>query len=401
MVRKFMSRLFIVDPVCAQVLGHNLTSLSKFRSYFSSFKSFDKIICLASKLLPASISEELSVKRCFSFYYMNRINVRDEDGNSFQDYRVGQTEYEELQFDIAEIDMIDFFEEEGVQSTDSLFFPSVDYYSCLALFAKLRRTSPQKSPNVFLRFIGVMEYACSLIPDPKRELLRQLSDLIKKGYPIRVSAESAAYAQHLAMLINREVSATPVPPFHDILPITDDGPFVVISPGSGRMDKGFGLLPEIVGNVWKSHPEANVRFIVQNLPSWDLAHNMHTAAQVYAGPGVEVLPPSIDFQGIVELFKQCHLVLMPYSPSIYEMRSSAILTEAVGYGRQLLTSKGTGFESEVAYFGLGHVCSSIEDYSELIFKLSKRPRSELHQTAVFARSRYTSYCLSQYKEWLK
>ncbi len=88
----------------------------------------------------------------------------------------------------------------------------------------------ERTPAVFLRFIGVMEYANSTLVDPKRELVRQISDLISRGYRINISAESAVYADKLADEIGSPVAATPVPPDHQLMPPSDAKDFCVISP---------------------------------------------------------------------------------------------------------------------------------------------------------------------------
>lgn len=400
MVGEKMPRLFILDPVCAQVLGHNLTSMVKFRSYFSSFARYEDIVCISSRLLPRSVAQKHGVERAFGFYYLNRINILDEDGNAVVDANIKLPDYEEMQQEEANLDMDKLFENYEIGNADSLFFPSVDFCSCIALFHKLRGSSPQQLPDIFLRFIGVMEYANSMLADPRRELVRQLRDLIELGYPIHVSAESAVYADKLSELIGSPVAATPVPPDHELLPMSENADFHVISPGSGRIDKGFNILPDIITEYRQKHPHSKVKFLIQNLPMWDLVHNMRSASQLYSAPGVELLPASISFEEMSEMFQQSHVVLMPYASDIYALRSSAILTEAVGYGRQILTSKGTGFEMEVSYFGLGQVCETVSDYVDAIHELSQSSRRILNSRANQARYRYSLYCLAQYKGWM-
>ncbi len=143
----------------------------------------------------------------------------------------------------------------------------------------------ERTPAVFLRFIGVMEYANSTLVDPKRELVRQISDLISRGYRINISAESAVYADKLADEIGSPVAATPVPPDHQLMPPSDAKDFCVISPGSGRVDKGFNLLPDIVAEYRRRYKQSDVRFVIQNLPMWELQYNMKSASQLYAAPG--------------------------------------------------------------------------------------------------------------------
>ncbi|TWB67817.1 hypothetical protein FBZ87_11360 [Nitrospirillum amazonense] len=396
-----MSRLFILDPVCAQLLGHNLTSLVKFRSYFSSFSYYDSIIPVASRLLPEAFAQENEVEQAFHFYYHNRMKVSDAQGRAIVDATAVLPDYEERMLELATTDAREFFERFSIGAADSLFFPSVDFFSCLAIFEMLRTLPPERAPRLYLRFIGVMEYSCRLYPDPKRELLRQVKDIISRGYPVFLSAEASVYADHLAELLDAPVAATPVPPFHDILPMDDGEEFVVVSPGSGRIDKGFNLLPSIISDFRRSYPRLKVRFLIQNLPPWDLEHNMKSASQIYAAPGVELLPSSISFEEMTAMFRRAHLVLMPYAADIYELRSSAILTESVGHGRQIITSRGTGFEKEVSYFNLGLVCADVGGYVAALAQFSQMSRRQLTNRANQARHRYTTYCLSQYKEWLK
>ncbi len=88
MGRNKLSRLFILDPVCAQVLGHNLTSLVKFREYLKSVTNHDEIICVASKLLPSAEARKHLLKQDFGFYYLNRINILNENGSPVADASV-------------------------------------------------------------------------------------------------------------------------------------------------------------------------------------------------------------------------------------------------------------------------------------------------------------------------
>ena len=396
-----MKRVLLADPVCAQLLGHNLSLLINFRKYILSLNLYDKVELVSSTELPENLSTEFDVERLFHFYYHNRMNISgSRKFNSFKkdaDHR----NYEEECIDFAIEDFRNLISRLDVKNDDSIFYPGVDFYGAFGALQELQRHTVELAPSLYLRFMGVMEYSSRLFPDPRRELLRQIRACISKGYRIRLSAESSLYADHLATALEEPVAATPVPPFQSCHDLDGGDEFVVICPGSGRIDKGFNILPEIVKMFRINHEDKNVRFVIQNLPPWELENNIKYVTQLYATPGVEVLPASINFHEMSQLYKRSHIVLMPYDPNTYAMRSSAILTESVAYGRQVVTSRGTGFEGEVAYFNLGKLCSSVVEYADAIAQYSSMARSHLTSTSNQVRQRYVKYCSSQYREFLQ
>lgn len=393
-----MHRILVVDPVCAQLQGHNLTSLKIFQKYLASLRPEATVSCVASRNLAPELANRDAIHAHFNFYYHNRMKLSDPSGRPIDAVDAFD---EEDQEGLAIEDFKSLREEYDLDNGDAIFFPSVDFYGALGALQLLEAYAPADAPSLYLRFIGVMEYASSAYADPQRELLRRVRRAMSKGYRVKIAAEASPYAAKLSRLLKTVVAVTPVPSNQSLVPLPEDGPFTVISPGSGRADKGFNLLPQIISILRQRYPALYIRFIAQNLPSWELKHHLNAASQLYAMPGVSLRNSSIDFSEMDEIFRSSHVVLMPYSEHIYALRSSAILTESAGYGRLVVTSTGTGFENDVRYFCMGRVCRTPEEYAEAIADYAQMPRRDLEQLSAQASRRYSIMCAAEYEDWFR
>ena len=275
---------------------------------------------------------------------------------------------------------------------DAICYPSIDFHSLEGLVENIGALKRAGNPKILLRFIGVMENAARGFADPLRVALANVRILIECGLDVRLSAETPRYAEMLAIALNAKVSVTPSIEHGSMLPLPEHDFIHVVCPGSARGDKGFFELQNIFSSVRRRDPDLRVRFTTQILPDNEIVHQQVYHTKLYALPGVTVLPASISAEEMAGLYANCDLVLLPYEKDTYKYRGSAVLAEAVAYGRPVLTLDGTAFADQVRFFSIGEVCASGGELVEAIFcvrrdaaRHASRPR-ESCSPSLFCRS---------------
>lgn len=391
-------RLFICDPVCALPYGHNAVALAYFGKAFR--ETYNDITLVCCKHLPRSLVETHGFEPFYEFYYNEFIRlpggVADELAVPAA-YRSFSDEFEA----VATSDADRLLDKHEMTRSDTLLFPSVDFYGVVGLLNALARRSVERRPRVLLRFIGVMETATHNYRDPVSELAARIREARDLGIEMAISAETPRLADSLSELLEIDVITTPYPDLHDPLPMPSLGPFVVYCPGAARSDKGFFQLHEIFSAVRKADPTLQIRFIAQTLNPRDGLHQQDYLSKLYAIPGLELLESTISDAEMRQNYRRCGMVLLPYDVEIYRNRGSAAMMEAACFARPLVTMAGTAFSEQVQWYRLGHVVPSVEAMVDTVLALAREPRDKLVRRALRARSRFISDVSAAYSNWLK
>lgn len=408
------ARAFICDPVCAQPFGHNVLGLK----YFSDAARplFREVLPLASRLLPQRILEEYGFTGAFDFYYHRQIEL------GFQHRRpsarrdvTGKLIDAEQQS--AEKDFKALFDRYRPNGHDAIIFPSVDYYGAIGAFSALTSIDPRQAPSFYIRFIGVMENASSNGQTGLRPMLRQLVELIKTGYSIKLCAETPRYADYLAQEIGSVVDVVPYPPHGEIALATpqdaceNDGadgggsasqsrPYIVSCPGSSRVDKGYLSLLEIFRRTRALDPDMRIRFVTQGLPVHDALHYSNYTNQLYAIPGVQIMPSALTEEQINTGYRQTDLVILPYDNAIYRYRGSAVFMECLARGIPVIALAGSAFCEQITYFGAGVVVDSIEEIVNEVVRHSMHSQQRTRIQLAQARHRYNIDASHAFANWI-
>lgn len=388
-------RLFICDPVCAQPFGHNVAALNYFSNAFSDV--FEEIVPLCCKHLPEKTVDEYGFVPFYDFYYREYISIATapklgaESASGFADPLEAQ----------ATRDAKRLIQSYGIDNTDTLFFPSLDIYGVVGLLNALAEQPIARQPKIFLRFIGVMENASRTYRDPERELLRRLVIARAAGARIALSAETPKLADRLAALLCAPVAVTPYPTIATAFPFPPAGPMICFCPGSARYDKGFLLLRELFLSIRQRDPDLAIQFVVQNLPDRDAVHHDGYISQLYAMPGVELLSSMISEREMIRHYRNASVILLPYDHIVYELRGSAALMEAACFGRPVISLDRMAFSEQIRYYGLGTVCSSLEEMANAVIGLEQEDREHVAQRALQARHRLTADMDGSYERWFR
>ena len=392
-----LRRMLICDPACVQMIGHNVAAMKYFRDSLAGH--YDAVLAFCCRLLPKRAAETHSLVPLFGFYYDGYLKIDRPEPDD--DEAATSAEFGDPLELMATEDSRRLLRQFAVTADDSVFFPHLDFYGVLGMVNALLERPREICPTLYLRYIGVMENASHGFRNPLAELNLRVREGLDAGLRIQLCAETPSYADFISQALAAPVSVVPIPTDTPMLPHPADGPFVFLCPGSARHDKGFVQLWTIFSEIRRRDPELTIRFITQTLPDRDIVHWQNLASQLYALPGVELLPTMISAAEMQRLYRRSHAVLLPYDPETYRYRGSAVMMEAAGCGRPALTLAGTGFAPQIAYYGLGRVMPTIEAMIDAALDMARTPRAVLERQAAQGRYRFMSDTVAAYKSWLR
>lgn len=393
-------RMFICDPICVLPFGHNAPAMAYFRSFFQP--DFDRIVCCVGLPFGRDAAAANGFRQHFRYLYNDVMPVDGGAEASADTNADGDGPWpNDASSRTATQDYLRLIRQEAMGRHDIVFLPSADFYSVHGLVQALRQLPPSDSPRVLIRLIGVMENASHVVLDPMKHLCAAIEAARRGGHRILVAAETPVYANHLAASFDLDVAMLPYPLLADAMPLPGAGPFVVASAGSARFDKGFLDLLPIIREVRRLDRGLDIEFRIQGLTDRHIVHHQPYTSQLYAMPGVVLLPAVLTHDEMRELYAGCHAVVLPYEHSVYQMRGSAVLMEAIAYGRHAIARGGLGFSCQIAYYQNGALCSTNDEFAHAIVEAARLPTEVLQRRLTLARTRYQHDTASAYRVWME
>ena len=382
--------ILILDPICFQPFGHNLAAINRYSEYFAS----KGVQCKAhvSKDFPRASINLLPSNTEFSFshYYSRTFHP---DNRSHFTYQILDADLLEL----VENELSSAIQKSISKKDTAIFFPSIDHYSARAL-ANLNNKGCLSGTTVFIRWIGVMEnchYSTSRSWCPT-DIVKLLND-----DRFRHTAESRNYANLLSEALGKNVIPTPTYVFSDPLPypMTPSNEFRIAFPGSAREDKGFLKIKEIVDIFKSKYTDINLKVVAQMLPPLELTHHFNNVRDLLKFSNVKIYPYSVSQQQLDSYIADSELIVAPYSDSIYEYRSSAMMAEAACYERQIVATSNCGFSDDIFELNLGKCCESVVDFADAIYSYATMEGSRLQFLGAQSRKKYTEYAHQSYSKY--
>jgi glycosyltransferase involved in cell wall biosynthesis len=397
-VKADIQRIMIVDPVCVLDYGHNLALLKYFHKLCDGL--FPNVMSFCGEALPKRLINDSAIKPWFDFCYHDYM-PGIQRGQSAAAVETEGWRTLDIYEAIATRDAKRLFDHYDIGPDDAILFPGADFYGVIGMLNVILEMPPSQRPQLFLRLIGVMEVASHAYRSPIDEFVDRLHEAFEAGVRIHLSAETTVWADKIALKVEQPVSVTTFPPTAPFHPLPAEGPFVVFCPGSARLDKGFLDLFDIFSSVRRLDPDLSIQFISQTLPYSTAQHYEKYISQLYALPGVKLLPPSISTELMNECYARCHAVLLPYENSTYSERGSAVLLEAAYVGRPAVGIEGSGFADQIRYYGLGRLVPSKADCAGAILEMARTPRRRLAAQAQQARHRFGCDAESSFVQWFR
>jgi glycosyltransferase involved in cell wall biosynthesis len=152
------------------------------------------------------------------------------------------------------------------------------------------------------------------------------------GEQLRLLADTAPLALLWSAALNLPVATAPLPVVAPPVRNAPPGqPPQLLFAGGARVEKGYGLLPNLVQMLG-----GEARFTIHSGPvdtSADpLVQRAHRQLRALAGPGLTLLELALPAAEYLSLLRAADLVLLPYDAQAYGPRSSGILAEARAAG---------------------------------------------------------------------
>ncbi|EIZ80797.1 hypothetical protein WSK_0601 [Novosphingobium sp. Rr 2-17] len=367
--------------------------MENFRKFIGCY--YDEVVCLGGRRLSETISARNGIERFFDYYYNDAMPLPKSDMDTTILHTHGQ------KAKAAKEDLTRLLKRLKVGPADTLCYPSIDFYSLLALADAIDELRAAGSPKLLIRLIGVMETASSAqYAKPLSVALALINRLCEAGLDIKLAAETPRYAEYLAIQLERSVAVAANIELREQVPIAGGENFTVICPGSARYDKGFLTLADLFNSVRQRDPEMRIRFRTQILPDRDLKHQLDYLITLYSIPGTTILSSQLPAEELVTMYEKADLVLLPYAHDVYQFRGSAVLIEAMCSGRHCLALDGSAFVDQMRYFGGGTACSSIADMADKIITFSKETPGKREARARQARDRFVRDLSSSYRDWV-
>jgi hypothetical protein len=389
-----MSRLFVIDPVCAMEYGHTLNALAYFADMASGYCG--QVYKVASYHLPAGLGQD--IERYFDFQYDWALKIKRSQDMVRPGPRATDGE------GISSLEYYRFLEDHAITADDTLMFPGIDFYSIVGVLNALRGLPRERVPRLMIRFIGVLEQGARHLAaaDALAFVTERLREAIAAQTPMALCAETPKYARRLSLLLDTEVLTVPYfAPGCDPLPMPSNGPTTFLLGGSARADKGFLRLGTIIQRANQLVDPRKMHFIVQGPPDELYVAHSRYVASLHAQPNVTLLASTLPYSEIVASFRRSHVALMPYDPGTYEWRGSAMLMEAIMFNRQVICQAGTAFAEQARTYGAGEVCGTDADFSDAIGALSERDPGTIAAFATIARKQYLTEVKQSCSAWFQ
>lgn len=367
------SRLFICDPTCVNLYGHNFLSGKSFARCLERILELPVAFCV-SKLLSAvpvdhSIDVETPLVPIYHHYWAREMPVAPEceklDSTISLLKSCDRDQYLFLRQQLAVDDLQRLIDEFAIGSADVLFFPNIDYISLCVLCHLIYSRGVDAMPRLAIRFIGVLEYPSVGDFRSLQSLICQLAHAMSDGLKVVFSAESAPMARQLESQYGLSLSQTPTLSNIEYSPTCFSDHAVIFVPGSGRQDKGFFRVSRIC-RALSGLTSVPFTIYAQDMPTYRYKHLSPSTTLPLDLPEVVMLPSKLSGDYLYSLMNKSQIVVLPYDCSTYRFRSSAIMSDCAHLGRFIVGSASCGFSEDILRFDLGVLARTDRDFAQAI-----------------------------------
>ncbi|OIO58723.1 MAG: hypothetical protein COZ46_02455 [Verrucomicrobia bacterium CG_4_10_14_3_um_filter_43_23] len=400
-----MKRLFVVDHVAAFPYGHNISCMNVFASSFG--RHFSETIKLGPTCMPEIAGETDDIHKVLNYPYNGIIEAKYFNGFfrnkkrsikiSFLIRKVTKNFYskwvktfdKDLMLRQTKRNWQKVLKKYNIDSSDTLFFPSTDYYGARALLEICNELDKAERPKMHFRFIGVMENAAYGRIQGCTPILNNIKKLIEEGASITISAETPIYCSYLQKLTHLNIIYLAYPLEGQLEPLNwDIDNFKIALPGQGRRDKGYFRFYDIAKFLNRDSKARKFKMLLQGMKLSDPCFNKPYNRILAEIKSLELLPAQLGINALNDIYKKSDILLQPYCTGTYAYRGSAVYQEGIAFGRLFVCSKNTGISNLVQRYGNGLLADTDEDFAKSIIELSKLSKQEVEKKVYNARALY-------------
>lgn len=241
---------------------------------------------------------------------------------------------------------------------DLIFVHTIDVtqISALIFWYCVRMWSRHVKLAVLLRFdVPVSSFNSRLFEFKKlyRWSFRLLPEKIHKN--VQIFSDSEELAKQYAQLIGQDVKVLPIPHLPEQKNCGRSNSAencIFFFPGVARIDKGYHLIPDVIEALIKKKPQ--VRFIIQSKlnPALDTQLLMAKERLKKIGENVIVADDEIATELYYNYLESADCILLPYDAKTYAARTSGVFTEALAFGKSIVTTQGTWMAKQIDEMGI-------------------------------------------------
>jgi hypothetical protein len=186
----------------------------------------------------------------------------------------------------------------------------------------------------------------------KTTLYKILNALIKKK--LTLLTDSDLLAKEQTQLFKREVNVVPIPHTKGDVSTTkkiNHSNITIWWPGgSVRWDKGLDYIKLLSNQITT---RKGVSLVLAN----------SAKAKIFKSENIIFLSTDLSSDEYYKQMKATDLILLPYIPREYKLRTSGIFVEAITCGTKVITFKGTWMSYELEKYGLNNLAINPEEFS--------------------------------------
>lgn len=198
-------------------------------------------------------------------------------------------------------------------------------------------------------------YDMNIMPHSSRGLsvdrvIRYLNLMGAIGRNVFLYAENDLLADRLSFEWGVEVQSLDIPmkkvSCNEVVSRERDTVFKIVYLGAAREEKGFHLLPSIIEHVFSRKGEhQSVEFIIQCSSQivgyTSKIRRVIKELQKLPQQGITLIKQQQTMDEYYQLLESADIVLLCYQRENYKVRGSGIATEAIAYGKNVITTPGT------------------------------------------------------------
>ena len=264
-----------------------------------------------------------------------------------------------LQSELALLPRVEF------RPTDAVLVPTTTENHLAGYIGWMKSFDPLEAPLFLLHLMfpsGITVDAAGqeVVEDKLRALFYRLAERVAQedGPPVHLFASGGQHAAEFSALFRRPIAAHPVPirPEPGLAP-TSPPRRALLFAGDARIDKGVGLLPDLVPRLAAAHPDWQLVAHVNGNSAWGAAKVAAESLQALAAtvPALELAGGRLAPDDYLAMARGVGVALFPYDPELYRRKSSGVLWEAISLGTPVVVPAGTWLENEARYWGAGYV----------------------------------------------
>ena len=265
-----------------------------------------------------------------------------------------------------------------VEAEDRVFLTVATQLEANALARWLRELPPPKKPWIVTVFLsdrwnryGPAEYARQIAEfSVLREELKNLSPA--ENQKLLLLSVTEGLSHEIGQLVGRDVGLVPLGLRYESLRRNEENlqeynptPLVAVL-GGMRPEKGSALIPDIFRACEEM---VKVRFKIQMVNEGLSPEDFASVLALADKPAVAAIPRELQIEEYADAMKSADLALFPYKVIPYRQRTSAVLAEAVAYGKPVVVPEGTWLAQQIEEGrAVGIVCKDLspEGYARSI-----------------------------------